>query len=148
LALAFGLLVATLPKLRKAVFSEDLAKGKPWVASSHWGDFAERGVMTGDSSADGRFHTNEELYPSVTVDLGAAREIHSVQVINRSNCCRERALPLAVELSREGKHWKRVGYRRAPFTTWSASFPAVQSRFVRLRVDRTSILHLRRIEVF
>jgi hypothetical protein len=148
LCLALGGLLATVPMLRKTVFPEDLAEGKPWVASSSWNGFAQRGVMTGDSGEDGRFHTNEELYPSVTLDLGATHDVSTVRVANRTNCCRERALPLAIELSRDGEHWSRVGYKRAAFSTWSASFPATASRFVRLRVDRVSTLHLRRIEVY
>jgi hypothetical protein len=146
-ALAIGLAIALVPPLHRAVFPPDLAYGKPWSASSAWSGFPQSGLMLETARPDGIFHTLEEFSPSVTVDLQAIETVHSVQVENRSNCCRERALPLAVELSTDGKIWQRVGYRRIVFATWTAVFPARPARFVRLRVDRPSVLHLRRVSV-
>jgi hypothetical protein len=146
--LVFGVLFAKVPALRKQVFPDDLADGKAWVVSSYSGGFAQKGVMNGAAAAEGLFQTDEELYPSVTLDLAATYKLHSVRITNRTDCCVERALPLAVELSTDGIRWTRVGYRRAPFSTWSATFQSTAARYVRLRVDRRSILHLRRIEVY
>jgi hypothetical protein len=146
--LVFGVLFAKVPALRKQLFPEDLAEGKTWVVSSYSDGSAKKGVMNGAAAAEGLFQTDEELYPSVTIDLGATRRLRSVKVTNRSDCCGERALPLAVELSSDAIRWTRVGYRRAPFSTWSATFQTTAARYVRLRVDRRSVLHLRRIEVY
>jgi hypothetical protein len=126
----------------------DLAEGKRWEASSAWGAFPRVGVMTGDAPIDGRFHTNDEQDPWVRLDLGEARRVHAVRIENRTNCCKERAIPLAIELSIDGENWKVVGYRRVLFDTIRQQFAAQQARYVRLRVDRRSLLHLRRISVY
>lgn len=126
----------------------DLAEGKRWEASSAWGSFPRVGVMTGEAPIDGRFHTSEEQDPWVRIDLGEPRQVHAVRIENRTNCCKERAIPLAIELSLDGEHWKVVGYRRVLFDTIRQQFAAQQARYVRLRVDRRSLLHLRRVSVY
>ena len=126
----------------------DLAEGKLWQASTAWGAFPGIGVMRGEAPIDGRFHTIEEDNPWVRVDLGAVQRVHAVRVENRTNCCRERALPLAIELSSDGKSWTLVGYRRLLFDTFTQQFASRDARYVRLRVDRRSLLHLRRVSVY
>jgi hypothetical protein len=84
----------------------------------------------------------------VQLDLGRTQSVHAVRVENRTNCCRERALPLVIELSVDAKSWKRVGYRRIMFDTYTQSFASENARYVRLRVDRRTTLHLRRISVY
>lgn len=146
-AFVSALAIAFVPPLHSAVFPPDLAYGKPWSASSAWTGFPQSGLMLETARPEGIFHTVEELSPSVTIDLQTIQTVRQVEVENRSNCRRERALPLAVELSTDGKNWQRVGYRRIVFATWTAVFPARPVRFVRLRVDRPSVLHLRRVSV-
>lgn len=126
----------------------DLAEGKRWEASSAWGTFPRTGVMSGDAAIDGRFHTHDEKYPWVRLDLGEPRRVHAVRIENRTNCCKERAIPLAIELSLDGQNWKVVGYRRVIFDTMTQQFRTQPARYVRLRVDRRSTLHLRRISVY
>lgn len=126
----------------------DLAEGRPWQASSAWGSFPVAGVMSGDAPIDGRFHTHEEQDPWVRLDLGQTRRVHAVRLENRTNCCKERAIPLAIELSLDGQRWKVVAYRRVLFDTYTQHFAARDARYVRLRVDRHSVLHLRRISVY
>ena len=128
--------------------SPDLAAGKRWHASSAWGAFPRTGLMVGEAPIDGRFHTREEQDPWVVLDLGETQRVHAVRVENRTNCCKERATPLAFELSVDNEHWKLVGYRRVPFGTYTQQFEPQQARYLRLRVDRHSVLHLRRISVY
>jgi hypothetical protein len=87
------------------------------------------------------------MSPSLTIDLGGVQVLHDVTVANRRDCCRERALPLVIEVSQDGLAWRQVGYRRGDFSDWTASFAATRGRFVRLRVERKSILHLGRVTV-
>ena len=70
-----------------------------------------------------------------------------VEVENRRDSYADRALPLAIEVSMDASAWKRVAYRRVEFRNWDASFNPTEARFVRLRVDRFSYLHLARIAV-
>jgi hypothetical protein len=126
----------------------DLAEGKPWQASSAWGAFPRQGVMSGEAAIDGRFHTNDEQDPWLQLDLGVPQRVRAIRIENRTNCCKERALPLAMELSLDGQSWSLVAYRRLLFDTFTQQFPAREARYVRLRVDRRSVLHLRRVSVY
>jgi hypothetical protein len=147
-AVALATLIGAIPSLRWAVFPPDRARGKPWVASSAWAGFPKTGVMSGPVGAEGRFHTLEEKSPSVAVDLESVFAISKVEVENRLDCCLDRPLPLALELSTDSIQWKRVAYRRAEFRRWTATFPPTPARFVRARIDRTSILHLLSIRAY
>jgi hypothetical protein len=143
-----GLAIALVPPVRHAVFPVDLADGKRWSASSAWPGFATSGFMTEATHIEGLFHTVEEASPTVTVDLGAIKQVHAIEIENRRDNFRQRALPLAVEASADGKLWMRVGYRRVDFKDWTAKFPTMPVRYVRARVDRVTYLHLRRIRVY
>jgi hypothetical protein len=140
-------LIATVPPFRRTIFPPDLAAGKPWVTSSAAWGFPAQGTMGDSEGSVGLFHTSEEMFPHLTIDLGTVQILHEVTVANRRDCCRDRALPLAIQVSRDGLAWQQVGYRRAEFRNWTASFPATPSRFVRLRVERKSVLHLGRVVV-
>jgi hypothetical protein len=146
--LVLAVLIAAVPPIRKFFFPPDLAFGKRWTATSALAGFSTTGSVSDDDSTPAMFHTLEEPFPAVTVDLGALVVIRKVRVVNRLDCCRERALPLAVEIGSDGVTWKRVGYRRSEFRRWAAVFPAVRARFVRVRVDRQSTLHLRTISIY
>jgi hypothetical protein len=130
------------------LLARDLAEGKLWIASSAYGSFSRSGLMSGDPNPDGRFHTLEEPFPSLAIDLGSIQPVHAVAVDNRLNCCRERALPLVIEVSEDGSVWRRVAYRRALFSSFTARFVAVRARYVRLHVDRRSTFHLLRVSVY
>lgn len=143
-----ALLIGGVPPLRHWVFPLDRAAGKPWTASSALPGFPGSGSVSNDGDDPVLFHTVSEPSPSVLIDLGAIFPIRTVRVANRRDCCRERALPLAIEVGTQRDSLKRVAYRRADFETWTASFPPTRAQYVRLRIDRTSMLHLRMIWVY
>ncbi len=145
--LVLAVLIAAVPPFRRTIFPPDLAEGKPWVASSALEGYQLQGIMGDPNAPVGLFHTRDEMSPSLTIDLGGVKMLHEVTVANRRDCCRERALPLVIEVSRDGLAWRQVGYRRGDFRDWTASFPATRGRFVRLRVERKTILHLGRVAV-
>lgn len=87
------------------------------------------------------FSTNLELDPWVRYDFGAEKRLHSISLVNRTDCCFERAVPLVVETSNDGQRWKERVRTNEPFMTWSAKLNG-RARYVRLRVARTSFLHL------
>ncbi len=145
--LVLGVLIAAVPPFRRTMFPPDLAEGKPWVASSTIEGYPLQGIMGDPNAPVGLFHTRDEMSPSLTIDLGGVQVLHDVTVANRRDCCRERALPLVIEVSQDGLAWRQVGYRRGDFSDWTASFAATRGRFVRLRVERKSILHLGRVTV-
>jgi len=90
------------------------------------------------------FHTEEEDQPWVMYDLGEELELHLVEVENRTDCCYERAVPLVVETSGDGATWSEQLRTERAFSTWSAKL-RTKARYVRLRVDRRSYLHLQSV---
>jgi hypothetical protein len=131
------------------VLRTDLAAGKPWRASSealHCDPGARRcGDHLGMSIF---FHTQHEPSPWLEIDLGQPEQISRVRVRNRTDCCSALALPLVVELSQDDQTWREVGRRETNFRTWSARFEPTPARWVRLRVDGESTLHLERVSVY
>jgi hypothetical protein len=128
--------------IRAAFIGPDLAKGKQFRASSNqvecWGDPECSTLM---------FHTTLQDNPWVEIDLGAIKKIHLIEARNRPACCQERAVPLIAEVSTDGVHWTQVARRDSVFLTWTATFPRVAARYVKLRVPRNSILHLEGVSV-
>ncbi len=92
------------------------------------------------------FHTANEEKPWVLFDFGKEKRLHSIDVTNRKDCCYDRAVPLVVETSNDEKSWSAQARTEQPFVTWSAVL-AGRARFVRLRVDKTSYLHLTSVEI-
>jgi hypothetical protein len=144
LAVAAGSLVST--NMRARFFPRDLAAGRPWNASS-----AEPGYpLSGNGpSTDAHtfFHTTLASRPWVEIDLGAEHIIFGFLVVNRTECCRERALPLNFEVW-NGQGWQMVAQRHAWFTTWAVDLKPVHARKVRLLHPGTNFLHLKRISVY
>jgi hypothetical protein len=147
--LAFGVFRLAL-LLRDGIdLRTDLAAGKPWRASSEalrcdpqarrCGDYLGMTIF---------FHTEHERSPWLEIDLGQPQKISSVRVRNRTDCCSALALPLLVELSLDDRAWREVGRRERNFRTWSARFEPSEARWVRLRVDGESTLHLERVSVY
>ena len=129
------------------VQSRDLAAGKPWVTSSSEPNCELNTGMCLGQIVELAFHTKSEESPWAKVDLGAVVPFSSITVLNRRDCCVERAVPLILEVSVDGAHFTKVGEQSAPFTDWKAKFPAVKARYVRVRVPRVTALHLERIKI-
>lgn len=120
----------------------DLAKGRPFKLSSVYNGCNERGKC-----GELMFHTENEKNPWVSIDLGGKKTVRAVEVTNRSDCCGERAVPLSVELSEDGRRFSEVARREDPFGTWTAKFKPKQARYVRLRSQQTTFLHLENVVV-
>jgi hypothetical protein len=125
----------------------DLADHRPWRASSKFTECDLPSNTCLGSPVDIFFHTLQEDSPWVEIDLGRIQTFSTVAIRNRLDCCRERAVPLAVEVSTDGIDYKQVARRDDIFSVWDAKFPAVQARYVRARALRQTILHFERITV-
>lgn len=133
--------------VRWAVSKPDLAAGKPWRTSSSAGEcHPEQTECIGSRTAI-LFHTNDEPNPWFEIDLSAPTQFSSVAVRNRGDAARERAVPLILEVSDDQKTWRELARREAVFDDWVARFEPVTARYVRLRVPRTSMLHLERVQI-
>jgi hypothetical protein len=119
-----------------------------WTASSAWTGYPRSGKLgEHDWKYDLFFHTLEESNPWVVVDLLSTRTIEEVTVVNRSDCCRERGLPLVMELARDDGQFTEIGAQSSPFETWRVSFRPRKARYVRLRARGRTILHFRDVQV-
>ncbi|HEU4534206.1 MAG TPA: discoidin domain-containing protein, partial [Polyangiaceae bacterium] len=126
----------------------DLAAGKAWHPSSSVGPCAPAKHACAGAVTDILFHTEEEDSPWLEIDLGARQAFGRVDVTNRSDCCGERALPLVLEASDDGVAWRAVARRDEPFRKWKVVFDRQWARYVRLRVERRSILHLDGVSIY
>jgi hypothetical protein len=139
---ALGGLIGVRDSLRA-----NLADGRPWKTSSTFAVCDPAHASCADAVTDIFFHTQSEDSPWIEFDLGGRKGLRRVEVQNRSDCCQERAIPLVVEISDDEKTWAEVARRETPFGEWTARFPATQARYVRLRVARTSMLHLESVAI-
>ena len=124
-----------------------LARDKKWTASSQIEIWSESGKITDDQPKGIFFHTKEEESPWLEIDLEKPVSVSAVDVLNRTDCCGDRAVPLAVELSSDRKAWREVARRNEPFVVWKAAFPAQEARYVRLHVLRKTHFHLERVGI-
>jgi hypothetical protein len=119
-----------------------------WEASSAWGGYPLSDTLGGhDWVSDLIFHTDEEKDPWVVIDLLSTRTIHQVMVVNRVDCCRERGLPLVLDLWGEDGKFTEIAERASLFETWDVTFAPQRVRYVRLRSRGTTILHLSDIQI-
>jgi uncharacterized membrane protein len=93
------------------------------------------------------FHTREENSPWIEFDLGKEAVVHRFEVVNRGDCCQERAVPLVVEIGTDAAHWVEVANRTQVFSTWSEDFAPQSARYVRFRVPRETVLHFASVDV-
>lgn len=135
-ALTLALVIAALGYhlWRSAPVGAGLLSGKPFRLSSKLG--------RSSGSAKLLFHTERELSPWVEYDLLQPTVVQEVLVSNRSDCCDEAALPLVIEASDDQSTWRELARRTAPFSRAAISFAPTTARYLRLRVARTSYLHL------
>jgi len=143
-ACAVGAGYLTLSQLSRA----NLALSRPVIVSS---SSAQEGidpnrVVDGDVNSLG-FHTDFGSNQFVQIDLGQAHRIRRVDVYNRLDCCQERAVPLRLEVSLDGRSFTRLLVHGTQFEHWIAQFPPVNARYVRLTRTGDSILHLNEVEV-
>lgn len=126
----------------------DLAKGKPWRTSSEEYKCYPNRLECGGKTTDILFHTKTEESPWFEYDFGVALAFSSLVVRNRSDFGPERAIPLIVELSNDGKEYREVARRSEPFIVWRPSFTTERARYLRLRVPRQTMLHLEAVSVY
>jgi hypothetical protein len=121
----------------------------PWRASSTYSEPACKSPSQSCQNPNFFFCTNHENNPWIEFDLGEPTSVSMVHIINRTDCngCAARAIPLVVEVSLNGKSWAEVARQAAQFKDWEAQFEPTQARWVRLRVARTTFLHLKQVRI-
>lgn len=149
--LFFALVVVAVVALTTRSWSErqrDLARGRPYHTSSA---YPAVGCKSPDQDCPESpfffFHTLEDDRPWVEIDLGSKKKFSAVRLVNREDCCAERAVPLAIEVSNDRKTWREVARRDDTFNNWYKEFPPVSARYVRAISLHKTLFHLRRFSV-
>lgn len=133
---------------KRAYIGQDLALGKPWRASSQAFECHPLQQECGGSATAIFFHTNDEEKPWVEIDLGAPTSLGRIKVVNREDCCQERAVPLVIEVSDDRIQWRNIAHRKDQFQSWDLTFKTVKARYLRLQVARHTIFHLERVSAW
>lgn len=153
LVVAFALLAAlALPAFSAASnlleARRDLARDKPWQASSLYYGSCESPAQDCPGQTSYFVHTQTENEPWLEIDLEAVQKVGGAHVVNRTDCCTERAVPLVFEVSTDHKLWREVARSTEPFRDWKPSFAPVSARWVRFKIPKNAPLHLRRVRIF
>ena len=127
---------------------DNISRGKSWVISSTFPMGCRSPAQKCAESPNFFFHTQEQNQPWLEIDLGGVQRFSSVKVVNRQDCCSERAIPLVVEVSSDGQKWQQIARKNELFTEWHPQFSPVEARWVRLRIPKKGILHLVSVDVY
>lgn len=119
------------------------------VEKSHPTFGRDPSALVDGNRAEMAFHTTDGPNQAATIDLGASQRVTRVVVYNRSDCCQERAVPLTIEVSEDGKTFREVARRTETFMQdWRADFSPANARYVRLTDLSANPLHLAEVEVY
>ncbi len=148
LLLLLALLTGGLVLRSQQERDRDLARDRPYKTSSA---YPAVGCKSPEQDCPESpfyfFHTLEDEPAWIEIDLGGKHRFSAVKLVNREDCCADRAAPLAVEISTDHKAWHEVARRTEVFNTWYTSFDPVSARWVRVVTLRKSALHLKRFAV-
>lgn len=145
LALVVGAIVAVVTL---AAHRTNVALHKRVAVSSIYDNkrFPASGLVDGDLTRIG-CHTKGERNPWVRIDLVEPTEIREVVVYNRTDFA-DRAVPLVIEVSSDGRTYRPFARRGDVFSVWHAKETPVVARYVRLTIGKTTSLHFNEVQVF
>ena len=94
------------------------------------------------------FHTDSAPNQFVVIDLGGIKKFDKVVVYNRTDCCKERAVPVRLEVSDDGVNYRKLEDRIEVFDVWTAKMLRARGRYVRLRLLQVNFFHLNEVEIY
>lgn len=117
---------------------------------SEWSkDDDKKEILTAEHDRDFSFHTKNEKNPYVLLDLNNIYIINSICIYNRRTC-QNRANKIKVEISLDNNEFEII---HSGFVYFSDKIEfnlnnLKKCRYVKISLDDTNALHLRKIEVF
>ena len=119
--------------------------------TSQWDQPGNYRAVIDDLESAGNFHTASESAPWAEVELAGMAMIDSVLIENIHTQNNGRAVPFKVEISEDGKIWKRVASSDQSKDEWHFTFAPTKGRFVRAtwtgNPDHKTFLHFRKFTV-
>jgi hypothetical protein len=104
-------------------------------------------LVDGDPDTLG-FHTLESGQQWVIIDLGKVRKFDKIVVYNRPDGYEERAVPLKVEVSKDGQNYTQVAERKETFDKWTGKGLKAEGQYVRLKNNPGNFFHLAEVELY
>ncbi len=135
-------LVVIAMGVRSLVIGRNLVADHPPRTSTSWA-----GCSTDPGCVPLLFCTDNENNPWAEFDLGSPKRIHRVDVTNRDDCCGDRAVPLIIEASTDHTTWVEVARRNEEFSSFTVKFPPRLARYVRFRVPKQTVFHLKDVAI-
>jgi hypothetical protein len=136
--------------LWRSLEPKNLALNRPVETSPQDPNYAvpARRLVDGDELNLG-FHSAAQENASATIDLGEVRAVGRIELFNRADCCQDRAVPLTVQVSKDGREFSTVARRTRVFYDWTVKLPrGTRARFVRVKHETNGFFHLAEIKVF
>jgi hypothetical protein len=108
------------------------------------------------AAVDGKAYGNngfqsEGPSPWLTIDLGRRYALTEADIYGRHDCCFDQSVPLSFDVSDDGKTFRTVATREAPFEmleAWNIKFGSTTvARYVRLHTLKDSVLYLNEVEL-
>jgi hypothetical protein len=134
------------------VLPKNVALNKPVIPSSiRLTPSHNQTIVDGDLGFNYGVHTDDESSPNVVIDLLANYRISTIKVHNRRDGWWDECLPLAVELSADGKNFREIARRDQHFDAdppWEVKVGGETARYVRVRELHRGSLALSEVEVF
>jgi hypothetical protein len=128
----------------------NIAFHKPATASGTAGSTSPAAAVDGRAYGNNGFQS-EGPSPWLTIDLGRRYAITEADIYTRHDCCFDQSVPLAFEVSDDGKTFRTIATREAPFEmleAWNIKFGSTTvARYVRLHTLKDSVLYLNEVEL-
>jgi len=151
---------ARLPEAFLSGRGELISENATLELSSHseqWDHAVNHPRLFSGKTVNYAFHTESEKNPWAKIDLGEARTINLIEIVNRPN--EGTSAGLIVSLSSDGKTWEQVWRAVAVEETWQIPLthfhagidvPGRQARFIKLETnnDRPRPLLLQRFRAY
>ncbi len=151
LALVLFLVTALTLLLVWLLTPENIALNKRVVASPAILDTRAERVVDGKRFGVIAYHSDLAPSPWLRIDLGKRYPIGRVEIYGRHDCCHEQSVPMAVEVSDDGKHFRGVAVRHEPLhrlNPWTVTLDYISARYVRVHTLRSTNLVLSEVEVY
>jgi hypothetical protein len=147
LAISAAVAVLVFSGVSRLAQPTDLAKGLPFKVSSKMAECHPEQNECGGYPTRVLFHTVEEVNPWYLIDFTQPTAFTRMTIVNRGDMGEGRAIPLVVEVSDDGTNFREIARRNEVFATWKPEVGLQNARYVRVRADRKTWLHLEAVRI-
>jgi hypothetical protein len=148
-AVVLALLGLAGNKVASKFAKPNLALHRPVTLSSVYPATPANGapLVDGDRENLG-FHTNSGPQQWVLIDLGAVSKFDKLVIYNRADGQHQRAVPLRIETSNDGKTFTLLRERKEVFDVLTLKGLKAEARYIRLLNTPPNYFHLSEVEIY